>query len=274
MPRAETIHVVEQLGHGDGDFFLTDAGVTVTDYNDRVHFKHKGATQGGFKFGLKDADLDIEGGTPETLLKNVITKMGAELEVNFAEALSVDQFYAALGYGTLSTDALNASETITNCEFTLYGNNKEKLPYHHLTITSISDTEATPNSYTGADITTNFEIDLTNGYIRAKTSAESGTLTPATYGTSYVFTGTWAKPKQQILAASQNMNEEKNYHSLLFLVNMGSNRTKGYFFPKCYAYALSGMDHKSGTVRILGVKFKTALHPSMSELWYAIDETL
>jgi hypothetical protein len=270
--RRESIHVLEEIGQGDGDLFITPINTIVSDYTDRTQFLHVGATSGGFTLESEDAELDILSGSPEERIKQFLVRTGMTLSVSFAEALATQQWKYALGHGA-AEEVSAGNVDIDNHRFQLFSDHWIKLPYQNMTIDEIRDDAPTPNSYTGSDITDNFEIDLVQGRIRALSAAEGGSVFPETYGSTYFLDGAWAKPREQILTLTGDTDEEKNYHSVLFIVPKGRySRAKTIFIPKAYPTAIEAIEFKTGTPRLVGCVIKSALSPSANYQCKIMDE--
>jgi len=268
--REDVIKFINEIGSGDADVFI---GAKNTPYSDRTSFvNHIGSiSKDGISVDPIVNSLSIKSGTPLTTKKEEITEIGLLVKLKLQEMLAVEQWNEALAFGATSSVAKNNTEAITAQEFKLYGNNWMSLDYSNITVTSISDDSATPNSYTGADITTNFLIDTTNARIRMKTAAEGGELTPEYLGATFYLTGTWKKPKEVIWKADTS-NTEKDYYSLAIRIHKGNQLHKTFVIYKANPEKPETISYSPGKEWVLGIGFQAVQDPGQSELYEVIDE--
>lgn len=265
MFRKEQIHREEKRSTGAGYLFIGEANTAYASAN----LKCVGAIdpETGYEWTPTDEFYDHFDGDPKKLQKRETTKIGRELSFVFTELFAGDELLKIFGYGTSSTSAANTSTAFTSEEVTLYCDRPTKLHNEDVTITSISDDEATPNIYTGSDITDNFRIDSTNGLIQLKSS---GSISPSKDGLVFYITGTYEKPAETILTVG-NESTEKSYYALMLKLPEPDGNYKKIVWYKAYPGEIETFGFKAGEARTGKCTFNVAQDPAQTGLEVVYD---
>lgn len=263
--------MLEAMKSGGGVLFIGTKNATVTDPNNRVTAKRLGPVkqEDGFDWEFLQEPFIHKVGEPLMPGKVELGELGLKVSFNLQELHTLTSFEKILSGATATETSASASVSFTNLQVTLYDYNIQDLPYHDVTITSISTDDATPTTYTGAQITSNFVIDSSNGTIGIK---DTGSVEIDPLGVTFYLTGTWSRPEQTKLSVGDQDGGEMDYYSLWFIAQKEGRRTQTLFIPKVSVTAIKTIPYKGKTARVAGLDFTAVLAPSATYLYDIIDE--
>ncbi len=252
-----------EITAGGGYLFVGSANSAY----DAEDLTYVGAVKEGFEFTPLKEVFEHKSGSPERMIKQEATSLGCTLKVSFLEALSTDQFKMALGLGTASSSVAE-TVTLTAQKVVLYGNNYAPLPFKNFTLTSIADDATTPNTYTGTDITDNFDLQSSRGLIKIKSTATD--ITADDDGLTFYLTGTYSAPAKETL--SVGVEDTDNYYPLYLRIPKANGKDKIYIIYRAYPQSPETVAFKPGEDRVVGCTFRSSFSPSELNEYDIIDE--
>lgn len=263
--------MLEAMKSGGGVLFIGTKNVVETDPNNRVTAKRLGPVKqdDGFDWEFVQEPFIHKVGEPFMPGKVELAELGLKVSFNLQEVHTITSLATILSGATASETSASASVSFTNLQVTLYDYNIQDLPYHDVTITSISTDDATPTTYTGVQITTNFVIDSAKGQIGIKST---GSVETDPLGVTFYLTGTWSRPEQAKLSVGAQDGGEMDYYTLWFIAEKEGRRTQILFIPKVSVTAVKTIPYKGKTARVAGLDFTAVFDPSATYLYDIIDE--
>ncbi len=264
----DSVKRLESKKSGGGQLFFGTMNTVVTDRNNRNNFNCIGYVSEGYDLSPGIEVNKHDGGQVKKTRKVELTGVSYKKDFSFGEAYSWDQFRKALGTGTEIEVPPLVNQVFTHIAV-LYGHNLMQLPYHDMDITEISDSKETPTTFSGEEITNNFDVNLLKGTIAAK---PGGSVHPDKQGEDFTIVGTWKKPAQEILQVGDCDGGEKEYYSVLYLADKEGRRTQGIFIPKATIVDIKTIANKNGTERVIGVSLEAIQYEGIAWLYEIIDE--